>query len=115
MKEVFLGLAACVLFSLAVIAAPQNRSFKGEIMDDACASSGGHSAMQAKGESNEHCTRACIKAGSKYVLYDEPTKTIYKLDNQKRPDAFAGAQVIVTGTLDQATSTIHVVSINAAK
>jgi hypothetical protein len=115
MKKVILGLAACSLFSLAMIAAPQNRSFAGEIVDDACASSGGHSSMQAKGETNEHCTGACVKAGSKYVLYDAPTKTIYKLDNQKMPDAFAGTQVVVTGTVDQATSTVHVVSISAAK
>jgi hypothetical protein len=36
------------------------------------------------------------------------------LDDQKKPEAFAGAKVSVTGTLDDATKTIHVASIKAA-
>ena len=114
MKKAFLGFSACLLFATLSFAVPQNRTFTGEIMDDACASQGGHASMQEKGESIEQCTRGCVKAGSKYALYDGATKTTYKLDDQQKPDAFAGAKVVVIGTLDQSTGTIHVVAIKAA-
>ena len=47
-------------------------------------------------------------------LYDGATKTVYQLDDQMKPVAFAGAKVSVTGTLDAATKTINVDSIKAA-
>src|SRR3984957_17772208 len=114
MRKTFLGVSAGLLFATLSFAVPQNRTFAGEIMDDACASQGGHASMQEKGESIEQCTRGCVNAGSKYALYDGATKTTYKLDDQRKPDPFAGAKVIVTGTLDQSTGTIHVVSIKAS-
>lgn len=61
----------------------------------------------------KQCTLACLKAGSKYVLY-ESGKNYYKLDDQKKPDAFAGQKVQITGTLDKSTKTIHVADIKAA-
>jgi hypothetical protein len=51
--------------------------------------------------------------GSKYVLF-KADKTYYQLDDQKKPAAFAGQKVEVTGTLDKATKTIHVAGIKAA-
>jgi hypothetical protein len=48
------------------------------------------------------------------VLYDTATKTVYQLDDQKRPEQFAGAKVAETGTLDPSTKTIHVTGIKAA-
>jgi hypothetical protein len=36
------------------------------------------------------------------------------LDDQKKPQPFAGQKVQVTGTLDKGTKTIHVTDINAA-
>jgi hypothetical protein len=115
MKKVFLGLAVCGLLATTSIAVPQNKSFSGEIMDEACASQDGHASMKGKDETDEQCTRSCVKAGSKYVLYDAATKTTYKLDDQQKPDAFAGAKVVVTGTFDKASGTIHVAAIKAAK
>jgi hypothetical protein len=40
------------------------------------------------------CTEACVKGGSKYVLF-KPDKTFYELDNQKTPAPFAGQKVEV--------------------
>jgi hypothetical protein len=59
------------------------------------------------------CTEACIKMGSKYVLFNED-KTFYILSDQKKPAAFAGQKVEVTGTLNKATKTLHVTAIKAA-
>ena len=52
--------------------------------------------------------------GGKYVLFNAASKTFYELDDQAKPEEFAGKNVKVTGTLDSATKTIHVVSIKAA-
>ena len=61
------------------------------------------------------CTEACMKmAGSKYVLFNGASKGFYQLDDQKKPQPFAGQKVQVTGTLDKATKTIHVTHIKAA-
>jgi hypothetical protein len=49
---------------------------------------------------------------SKYVLYDEATKTTYQLDNQDLVQPYVGAKrVQITGTLDAGTKTIKVTGI----
>jgi len=57
----------------------------------------------------EMCTKNCIKMGGKYVLYDSAAKKIYQLDDQTKPEQFAGKNVKVTGTLSN--DTIHVTNI----
>jgi hypothetical protein len=42
------------------------------------------------------------------------TKKTYQLDDQSKPMEFAGDNVKVMGTLDKATSTIHVTNITPA-
>ena len=71
--------------------------------------------MLEKGESNKDCTLSCVKAGSKFVLYDGSKQMVYQLDDQKKPAAFAGAKVTVTGMFDAGSKTIHVTDIVAAK
>ena len=102
----------CLLASLSVFAqTPQ--TFKGEILDSQCAALGGHQIMEQKNESAKDCTNRCVNMGGKYTLFDPATKTAYQLDDQKKPAAFAGAKVTVTGTLNSSTKTIHVASIKA--
>ena len=48
-----------------------------------------------------------MKSGAKYVLYNPSTKTVYELDNQEKPKDLAGQKVKVEGTLNHATNTIH--------
>ncbi len=60
------------------------------------------------------CTKNCVKMGGKYVLFNAAKKTIYELDDQQKPEQFAGQNVKVKGTYDKATKTIHVTSIEAA-
>jgi len=84
-------------------------------MDKACADDGGHESMYKKMGTNDPkvCTEACIKGGSKYVLFNAD-KTFYKLSDQKNTASFAGQKVEVTGTLNKKTKTIHVTDIKAA-
>ena len=115
MKKTALGMTAAVLFCGLSFAAQKAQTFTGEITDSACAGMGGHTAMLSKGETNKDCTLSCVKAGSKFVLFDAAKKMVYQLDDQQKPAAFAGAKVTVTGTLDAASKTIHVTDIAAAK
>jgi hypothetical protein len=112
-KNLAVCLAAVAMFVGASFAAPQDapKTFTGAIMDSACAKGGAHSPTMG---TSKQCTLACVKNGSKFVLYDGATKTTYQLDDQKKPEAFAGDNVKVTGTLDAKTKTIHVTDIAAA-
>lgn len=79
-------------------------------MDSMCAKLGSHTMMEKEHNipDAKTCTMGCVKGGAKYVPYDSATKTTYQLDDQQKPEAFAGQKVKVNGTLDFATSTIHV-------
>jgi len=118
MKTLGFALAATMVLWGVAFAAPQkNQTFNGEIMDSACAKMGSHEGMM-KAHPNiktaKDCTLGCVKAGSQYVLYDSGTKTVYQLDDQKKPEQFAGQMVMVAGNLDPANGTIHIVNIKSA-
>src|ERR1700680_1478740 len=100
-------LSAVILFAIRVHA--EGKTFSGEIMDSQCASLGGHESMM-NDDSNtpKACTLACVKFGGMFVLYDATAKKTYQLDDQKKPEPFAGEKVTVTGTYDDSTQTIHV-------
>jgi hypothetical protein len=94
--------------SFTAQAAQKDATFRGEIMDSDCAKMGSHPESDAK-----KCTVDCVKDGSKYVLFNAAEKSVRQLDDQKKPAAFAGQKVVVSGTLDKATNTIHVAAIKA--
>ena len=102
-----------ILLTIAVLsAAPRPQTFTGVITDDMCAK-GDHSQMRM-GPTDAECTIACVGIhGAMYVLYDG--KESWTLSDQKTPEKFAAKKVIVTGTPDLKTKTIHVDSITAAK
>jgi hypothetical protein len=103
--------AFTILVLAAVLAAGQEKqTFTGVVTDDMCAR-GDHSAMKM-GANDGECTRMCVlHHDAQYVLFDG--KATYVLSDQKKPEAFAGQKVRVTGTLDARTKTIHVDSIAA--
>lgn len=121
MKKIATGLAAILLLATLVFAAPKPKSktFTGEIMDSQCAMNASHAEMLKKegmGDKDPNdpmakkmCTQNCVKMGGKYVLFDSANKSVYELDDQKKPENFAGENVKVKGTLDG--KTIHVKSI----
>jgi hypothetical protein len=61
----------------------------------------------------KQCTQKCAQLGGKYMLFDPATKAAYQLDNQEKTAAFAGRKVSVKGTLDAASKTIRVESVEA--
>jgi hypothetical protein len=97
-----------LLLCLAVLAAGPKRKITGIITESMCATAD-HSGMRM-GPTDAECTKACVDAhGATYVLYDG--KSAWNLSDQKMPEKFAGKKVTVTGTVDEKTKTIQVVSI----
>jgi hypothetical protein len=54
------------------------------------------------------------KDGANFILLNTTTKVAYQLDNQKKAKDFAGDKVIVIGSLDETTTTIHLKRIDTA-
>jgi hypothetical protein len=116
-----LGAVLVLGLSFSALAAPKGKAFKGEIMDSQCAMNASHAEMLKKegmGDKDPNvamvkamCTKNCVKMGGKYVLYDAASKKVYQLDDQTKPEQFAGQNVKVTGTLSK--DTIHVTNIEA--
>ena len=111
MKRIALALVGTLLMARLSLAAPKEQTYTGEITDSACATMGSHAGM---GKPAKDCTLACIQRGAQFVLFNAAAKTIYQLDDQKKPAQFAGAKVVVTGTIDDSTKTIHVTEIKSA-
>lgn len=126
MKRTAAVVAVALLLSVISFAAPKNKSktFTGEIMDSQCAMNGSHAMMLKKegmGDKDPNdamakkmCTQNCVKMGGKYVLFNPDDKSVYQLDDQKKPEQFAGENVKVKGTIDEKTKTIHVQKISKA-
>ena len=117
MKTTAWAFLSALLLAGAGYAAQGGKTYTGEIMDSACAQSGSHAGMMKNDptmKTAKACTTGCVAHGAKYVLYDGATKTAYELDDQKKPATFAGEKVTVTGTLNSATKTIHVIDIKGS-
>jgi hypothetical protein len=113
MRSLVLAFGAILALDMC-FAAQKPQTFSGEISDRDCVEMAGHEMMLKQGETPKDCTITCVKLGSKYVLYDAESKTVHPLDDQKKPEEFAGSKVKVTGTYDAASKTIHVRSIEPA-
>jgi EF hand len=100
--------AAWILLGVVSLAAQGEQVFKGEVTDCMCSGPVEHTVTLEKNGTTAPCTIACANKGAKYVLSNPETKTVYQLDNQRKGKAFAGKNVVVMGTLDETTGTIHV-------
>jgi len=91
-------------------------SLHGAIMDSQCAfnvhsDAHSHEWMTKRGvqgaTDEESCTHHCVKdMGGSYVLVVK--KQVYKLDDQVKAEQFAGKKVRISGTLDDASHTLHI-------
>jgi hypothetical protein len=117
MKKLAMGFFALLAVLSVTIAAQKESTFSGEISDRYCVKANSHEMMMKRHNSptTKDCIPDCVKAGGAYVLYDAATKTMYELDDQKKPAGFAQQKVKVTGTYDKATQKIHVTDIQASK
>jgi len=89
----------------------QAGTFTGVITDSMCAEN--HKVMKIAPD--EKCVRDCIKMdkATRYALLSG--KKVYKLSDQKTPEAFAAKKVVITGKLFEKTGIIQVEKIELAK
>lgn len=106
MKRAGTLFASLVMLASLAFASPKKQTFTGAISDSMC----GASHMMSG--SARDCTLKCVENGSKFVLV-APDGKIYQLSDQKKPRAFAGENVKITGTLSG--DTIEVSSIASSK
>jgi hypothetical protein len=117
MNKLAIGLVASLVLLGVSVAAQKESTFTGEISDRYCVKANSHEMMMKRHNSptTKQCIPDCVKAGGAFVLYDAATKTMYELDDQKKPAPFAEQKVKITGTYDKATNTIHVTDIQVSK
>jgi hypothetical protein len=120
-KKFLLVLGLCGVCAVAL--SPQVAfadAFKGEISDSQCVTSThslSHSHKEllktgTMGATDADCARNCVhRLGGVFVLIMK--EKVYRLDDQELAEKNAGAHVKVIGTIDEATHTIHVLSIQA--
>lgn len=91
------------------------QTFTGVISDGQCATKGSHDEIKKKASVNTdaNCVKGCARRYW-FVLYNPATKKIYKLSDQEQSAVFAAKKVKVKGSLDKATQTINVRSIEPA-
>ena len=93
------------------------RTFTGESFDRQCAMKSSHAQMEKMHnmpDDTKACTLQCVKMGGKFVLYDAAKKATNQLDDQEKPEEFAGQKVKITGIYNSKTETLHVERIEAA-
>jgi hypothetical protein len=100
---------AIAVFALTVLAAKAADSSKinGWISDSMCGAK--HAG------SGSECVKKCIDGGMKPVFVDESKKEVWMIDNPEAVKGFYGDHVTVTATADDATKSVHIDAIEAAK
>jgi len=118
MKSSFLSVIALVLLmflQLPAAGSPGSKTssgqqtFTGEVTESLCPKNHDDMMKEMKNMRMDKatCERTCIQMGAKYTLYDAAADQVYRFDNPKKVEAFAGQRVRVTGTLKKNTITIQ--------
>ena len=101
--------AAVAVLALSAVAAKAADSSKinGYISDSMCGAK--HAGSGAA------CVKKCIEGGMKPVFVDDAKKSVWTIDNPEAVKAFYGDHVTVTATADDATKSVHIEAVEAAK
>jgi hypothetical protein len=117
----FIALSLSSLAQTAPAAKPPAKAagpvqiFTGFVSDGQCANKGSHAVVMKRASINTeaNCVKGCARRYW-YVLYNPATKKIYRLSDQPQSAMFAAKKVKVKGSLDKATQTINVRTIEPA-
>ncbi len=93
-----------IIVAFVSIAMGAPRKLTGTVSDDMC-----KQKHMMPGHRDEDCTRACAKAGSRYVLIAGDKTYVLKGDS-KQIAAFAGKTVAVTGDLSRDSLSVQTIA-----
>ena len=85
------------------------QTFTGEVTESLCPKNHNEMMKEMKNMSMDKatCERTCIQMGAKYTLYDAEKDQVYRIDDPKKIETFAGKKVRVTGSLKKNTITVQ--------
>jgi hypothetical protein len=88
---------------------PTVQTFTGEVTESLCPKNHNDMMKEMKNMSMDKatCERTCIQMGAKYTLYDAEKDQVYRIDDPKKIEAYAGKKVRVTGSLKKNTITVQ--------
>jgi hypothetical protein len=105
-RSLFVVVAVFALSALAAKAADSSK-INGYISDSMCGAK--HAGTGAA------CVKKCIEGGMKPVFVDDAKKSVWTIDNPDAVKDFYGDHVTVTATADDATKSVHIDAVEAAK
>ena len=108
-KLVLLSILALAFGAFAFSAAAEDMAYTGWVADEACAKD----FSQAGNEAHKGCATACLNKGGGVALASPDGFHLLDITNEAALEHL-GMEVTVMGTLDEATNTIKVTSINAS-
>ena len=107
MKRILIAAIAVIALSAAVAKAADSTKITGYISDSMCGAR--HMGSGAD------CVKKCIEGGMKPVFVDDAKKSVWTIDNPDTVKSFYGDHVIITATADDASKSVHIDSVVAAK
>ncbi|GMR24648.1 MAG: hypothetical protein BMS9Abin37_3226 [Acidobacteriota bacterium] len=106
MKKASMFIAFGFLLLIVGVSAAHDKEFKGHITDSMC----GNKHMM-EDVSTKECADKCVKGGGSYALFVPDDDKMYEVDDQDKAKEFAGANVLVKGSVSDDGKTIKVSSI----
>lgn len=81
------------------------QTFIGEITETLCPKTHDEMMKEMKNMRMDKatCERTCIQMGAKYALYDAGKQQVYRLDDPKKVEPYAGRKVRIVGSLKKNT------------
>lgn len=111
------ALVFAMILEMPAIAAPGGKTtptlqtFTGEITETLCPKNHDDMMKEMKNMRMDKltCEKTCIQMGAKYALYDAAKDQVYRLDDPKKIEPFAGRKVRIVGSLKKNTITVQTV------
>jgi hypothetical protein len=110
MKKISVLVLACaLLFAFSSFTFAEDGSWMGYISDEACAKD----YAKASGEKHAGCAKGCASKGGKWALAMKDGMVVLDIDKDTA-EKNLGHPVTVKGTLDKASNTVKVSSVEAS-
>jgi hypothetical protein len=109
MKKLTILVAVLLIVGFSGLASAEDASWTGFISDEACAKD----YEKASADAHVACAKGCVSKGGNWALAMKEGHVVLKIDKEMA-ESHLGKMVVVKGTLDEATNTVKVSSVEAS-